>query len=70
MAETMTPSPALLCKLGSIAVHAEDFYSPDGHHFDLGALKALLNDREVKDWLREMDAMAMLPKKRRGETPS
>lgn len=62
--EMMKPSPALLCKLGSIAVHAEELISPEGHHFDRVALQTLMSDAEVREWLSAMDAAAMLPKKR------
>lgn len=55
---------SLLVKLGSVAVHVEEFLSPLGHHFDRTALEQLLADAEVRDWLGKMDAMAMLPKKR------
>jgi hypothetical protein len=36
----------------------------DTHDFDRHALQTLLDDPEVKDWLKEMDDMAFLPKKR------
>lgn len=65
MADVFNPSPALLCKLGSIAVHVEEMLSPDGHAFDRIALDNLLKDEEVKAWLKEMDRLAMLPKKRK-----
>lgn len=58
------PHTSLLVKLGSIAVHAEEAISEKGHHFDISALKSLLNDHEVKQWLSEMDALALIPKKR------
>ena len=64
MAETLNPNVGLLCKLGSIAVHAEEFLSPKGHAFDRTALERLFVDPEVVQWLKEMDAMALLPKKR------
>ena len=60
----MQPSVALLCKLGSIAVHAEELLSPSGHDADRAALNTLLTDAEVVTWLAEMDASAMVPKKR------
>lgn len=56
------PSTPLLCKLGSIAVHAEELLSPDGHAFDKTALDSLLQDAEVKNWIKAMGAM--LPRKR------
>jgi hypothetical protein len=51
-------------KLGSIAVHAEEYASPKGHPFDRDALKTLYADPEVIEWRKQMDAMAMLPVKR------
>ena len=61
----MQPNIGLLCKLGSIAVHADELLSPDGHQFDRAALNTLLTDPEVKEWLAAMDKAAMLPKKRK-----
>jgi hypothetical protein len=60
----INPSPALLCKLGSIAVHVEELLSANGHALDRTALLSLLSDDEVREWLTSMDDMAMLPKKR------
>lgn len=60
----LEPSPALLCKLGSIAVHCEELLSPHGHEFDRAALGTLFADHEVRTWLFQMDALAMLPVKR------
>lgn len=65
MPDPLKPSPALLCKLGSVLVHAEEMASPDGHTFDKVALDQLLADPEVTEWRGMMDLMAMLPKKRR-----
>jgi len=64
MADPLKPSPGLLSKLGSIAVHVDEFLSPSGHAFDRIALKSLLDDAEVREWIKQMDSMAMLPKKR------
>lgn len=60
----MQPTLGLLAKLGSIAVHAEEFVSPTGHNFDLVALKALLLDADVRNFLDELSSMALLPVKR------
>jgi hypothetical protein len=60
----LQPSPALLCKLGSIAVHAQELLSPGGHEFDRAALGTLFSDAEVRAWLADMDAAAMVPKMR------
>ena len=53
----LQPSPTLLCKLASIAVHVED-------KFNEIALETLLADVEIKDWLAAMDKLSMLPVKR------
>jgi len=65
MSDPMKPSPGLLCKLGSIAVHAEELSSPEhAHVFDKLALDTLLKDPEVKEWMAQMAKLAMLPVKR------
>lgn len=61
----LQPGVPLLVKLGSIAVHVEELLSPDGHNFDRVALAELLRDPEVVAWRESMDAMALLPVKRR-----
>ncbi len=48
------PSLTLLAKLGSIVVHYEELLSPKGHSFDRHALKTLLDDSEVKNWIKGM----------------
>ena len=58
------PSVGLLCKLGSIIVHAEEAASPDGHPFDNIALRSLTTDPEVLQWLAVMRKAAFLPVKR------
>ena len=65
MNDPLKPSAALLCKLGSLVVHAEEYLSPDGHRFDLDALKAGLSDADVKAWLAAMQKMALVPVKRK-----
>lgn len=64
MTNALNPSPNLLCKLGSIIVHADELLSPHGHHFDLAALQALIDDPEVAGWIAEMGEMALVPLKR------
>lgn len=64
MADTLKPSVSLLVKLGSIVVHAEEYFSLGGHPYDKTALDGLLTDPEVREWRNQMDAMAFLPKKR------
>lgn len=62
--DPLKPSAALLCKLGSIIVHAEELASPTGHGFDKIALEQLMKDPEVAEWMAGMRSMAMLPVKR------
>lgn len=63
--DPLNPCLPLLVKLGSIAVHAEELLSPDGHAFDRVALQDLLTDPDVVAWRAAMDAQALLPVKRR-----
>ena len=53
----------LACKLASVVVHADEASGPDAHHFDLGALKTVVDDAEVKAWLLSLGPLA--PVKRR-----
>lgn len=64
MSDPFKPPITLLVKLGSIAVHLEEILSPSGHIFDRHALQTLWDDEEVKEWLAQMNKMAMLPVKR------
>jgi hypothetical protein len=65
MADPLKPSITLLVKLGSIAVHVEEILNPKkGHYFDRYALQTLWDDPEVKEWLAQMNKMAMIPVKR------
>lgn len=60
--DPLKPSHSLLCKLGSIAVHAEEAISPKGHSLDVSVLRSLLADPEVKQWIKDMGVY--LPVKR------
>ena len=62
--DPLTPPVTLLCKLGSIAVHVEEFLSPQGHPVDKAALEDLLRDPEVQAWLDDMGRQALVPVKR------
>jgi hypothetical protein len=61
----VAPDVGVLAKLGSIAVHVDEMLSDDGHAFDRMALQQLLADADVQQWLKQMDAKALLPKKRK-----
>lgn len=60
----MQPTPALLAKIGSALVHAEELLSPNGHDYDRQAFQALMGLPEVRRWIEAMESMAMVPKKR------
>lgn len=59
-AESLT----LLIKLGSIAVHVEEYLSPKGHDFDRHALIGLLSDGEVRNFIARMSDQGFMPVKR------
>ena len=52
--DPLKPSLSLLCKLGSIAVHVEEAMSDKRHRLDVEAIRGLLQDDEVKQWIKEM----------------
>lgn len=58
------PAVSLLCKLGSVVVHADEMTSPSGHPFDKHALDSLLKDKEVLSWLSGMRGLGLVPEKR------
>lgn len=60
----LKPDVGLLVKLGSIAVHAEEFLSPGGHQFDRAALDGLFQDHAVRGWIEQMTRLALLPVRR------
>lgn len=62
--DPLAPLPMLLCKLGSIVVHVEQFLSPQGHPVDKAALEDLLRDPEVQAWLDDMGRQALVQVKR------
>lgn len=58
------PDPLVSVKLASVAVHAKELLAPGGHEFDAAAIDGLLAEQDVKDYLRQLDDMALLPKPR------
>lgn len=52
--DPLKPSLSVLTKLGSIAVHADEMMSGEGHAYDRIALTGLLADAEVQLWIRAM----------------
>lgn len=63
--EITRPSLSLLCKLASLAVHADELLSSDGHKLDRLALIDCINDVEVRDWIAEMTKNALAPVRRK-----
>lgn len=64
MSEMLKPSASLLCKLASIAVHVDEYFSDDGHHFDREAMLSAVRDPEVAEWVGQMSAASLAPRKR------
>lgn len=60
----LSPTPALLIKLGSIITHYEEFLSDKGNRVDLDTAQVLRKDQEVMDWFDKMNVLALLPLKR------
>jgi hypothetical protein len=59
---TLKPSLSLLVKLGSIIVHTDEAFSPDGREVDRDVCLHLIHDPEVQEWITDMGAL--LPVKR------
>ena len=62
--DPLKPSPNLLAKLGSVIVHVEEAAAPGGHPFDVTAIRSILADPEVAEWMKGMGKLALLPVKR------
>ncbi len=60
----LKPSTTLLLKLGSIAVHTDEYLSPYGQPVDRMTIDGLLKDSEVVERMEEMNKLAFLPVKR------
>jgi hypothetical protein len=65
----LVPAKALIAdtlriKLASIAVHADELLGEDGHEADAQAIRSLLSDPEVSDYLAQLGRLALLPLKR------
>ena len=58
------PPIRLLCKLGSIIVHADEGSGASAHEFDWVTLRSMLADPEVREWLDAMGKAGFLPVKR------
>lgn len=63
MSDPKTLTLGAAVKVGSILVHIEEAMSADGHDLDVYALKGLLYDADVQEWLGRFDEV-LLPRKR------
>lgn len=63
MNDPLKPSVTTLVKIGSLLVHYQEARDT-GHAFDAIACRQLENDPEVKEWLKSMTDLALLPVKR------
>jgi len=63
----LAPTASVLCKIGSIVIHTTEMLSPGAHEVDRQTVEQLLIDPEVKEWVKGMDSLAMLPKMRTDE---
>lgn len=52
--DILNPSPAILAALASAVIHAEEFMSPGGHHYDLTAFSQCVDQPPVREWLAAM----------------
>lgn len=60
----LEPELGLLAKLGSLVLHVDEGLDGNGDPLDIAAVRALLEDPEIVDWLAGMDELALLPVKR------
>ena len=60
--DLLKPSLKILTALGSIAIHVEEAMSGNGHNFDVIAIKTLLHDADLRQWIKDMGAL--MPVKR------
>lgn len=60
----LEPTASELTKIGSIVRHVEEGLEENGHPLDVIAVRALLADEDVVDWLGRMDELGLLPVKR------
>lgn len=52
--DPLKPDLPTLVKLGSIAVHVEEMLSAKGHPYDRNALETLLQEPDVRAWIKAM----------------
>jgi len=60
----LKPSLALLVKIGSAVVHADEFMGPTGHPLDKTAFDDLMRNAELQTWLSDLTEKGYLPVRR------
>ena len=60
----MHPRMAVLAKLSSIVVHVDEGLGLRGHSFDIAAVRVLINDPDVREWISAMGELGLAPVKR------
>lgn len=66
LVDSYAPPVSLLAKLASIVVHVDEGADSGGHQYDWIALRSLLADGEVQQWVESMTAKGLAPAKRAG----
>lgn len=46
-------------KLASLVVHCEEMLSPGGHPFDREAIRGIVEDEEIRRWLKSFDPVLL-----------
>lgn len=62
--DALKPDASLLSKLGSLIIHYEEWTSKSGHQLDKVAIDTITSDPEVKQWVKQMNNLSLLPLKR------
>ena len=62
--DPLKPSLNILMKLGSIAVHADEIVMEQPLEIDRMVVKNLLEDKELQEWMKDMNEQGLLPVKR------
>jgi len=62
--DALDPDVSVLAKLASLVVHLQEAEGEGGHWFDIAAVKTLINDGGIREWVEAMQKLALAPVKR------
>lgn len=62
MSDALKPNMTLLVKIGSALIHFDEATSAEGRGVDMAIARRLLEDSDVRKWIKDMGAL--LPLKR------